>query len=305
MGWSFERPGAVAQAAQYIHSPRPLFTRLPFDYRRVPLRARVAALRAISLLGRTPSGEDWVRSMDEMGPGYAGGGSALVVTHDIDSRDELAAIPRIRALEERMGVVSAWGFVPSSSWPPKGLIDDLLSQGCEAYWHDIRHDGSLPYRSPSQIRSAFDAVERRHPWAPEVMRAFRAGQMLMSQALHDVVAERFDIDLSIPTLELGGPYGPAAGCGTVHPFRMGRLLEIPLTLEQDVFLLGVQRRSPDQALEIWLRQAADIRAVQGLIVINAHPVWLDEAMLRRYAGFLEACSDLPNLTPSRLAGSIT
>jgi hypothetical protein len=124
------------------------------------------------------------------------------------------------------------------------------------------------------MRLAFDQVVAENPWASELIRTFRSGQLLATPNLVDVVAERFDIDLSIPDLERGGPYGGVVGCRTVHPFLFRGLLEIPLTLPQDVYLREVFRLNADATLAVWQQKLALIKRFGGVAVLNVHPVWV-------------------------------
>ena len=222
----------------------------------------------------------------------------MVVTHDIDSREELDQIERIRSVEKPLGIVSSFGFVPEESWPTERVARSLVERGCEVYWHDIAHNGRLPYLGKDAIRAAFDRVGEDHPWAVELMRTFRAGQLLMSRDLMDVIAERFAIDMSIPDSERDGPYGGAAGCGTVLPFWYGPMLELPLTLPQDVYLQMVYGLSAQEALGIWREKLAYICSVGGVAVFNIHPVWVSSKypeLFDAFRAFLETAAETPEL----------
>jgi len=242
---------------------------------------------------------------------YGGRSSALVITHDIDSGPELADVDRVRALEREIGLPSAFGFVPDQSWPSEDLARSLVAEGCEVYWHDIGHDGRLPYLGIEGIRDAFDRVADRSPWSLELMTTFRAGQLLVSRDLLQVVSERFAIDMSIPDTEHHGPYGGAAGCGTVYPFRLDGLLELPLTMPQEVYLRHVYGLSAAQALDVWLAKLAYIRERGGVAVFNIHPVWIDRSnpdMLEAFTRFLAAVGGMDDVlvaTPSSLASQLT
>jgi hypothetical protein len=301
----------------YLDAPRPLFTRFPVSYRLVPLEARTAVLRALARL-RPAAATDFPawpieRRIDDSllltgnRLSYSGKNAAVVITHDIDSRAELDEIERVRSVEAEFGIVSAFGFVPNESWPSEEIARSIVAQGCEVYWHDIGHNGRLPYLGRESIRAAFDRVAERYPWAVELMRAFRSGQLLVSRDLLDVVAERFAIDMSIPDTERDGPYGGAAGCGTVIPFRYGPLLELPTTMPQEVYLHQVYGLSADEALRIWIEKFAYIRSVGGVAVFNIHPVWVSRRhpeLFRAFHKFVEIVAMTPDIlvtTPSGLA----
>jgi len=275
----------------------------------LPIRTRVLRVLAKARAAQ-PRFPAWPieGSLDEglASDGYAGHKAALVITHDVDSRPELALIEGIRKLEREVGAFSAWGFVPNESWPTETLARQLVDDGCELYWHDIGHNGRLPYRPIDEIRAAFDGVAVSSPWAIELMRGFRAGQLLGSQALMTVVAERFAFDMSIPDTERDGPYGSTAGCGTVFPFRLRGLVELPLTLPQDVFLREVYGLSGDAALTVWNRKLEYIKHVGGVAVLNIHPVWANPSRPEAVDPFVRflrgviADADILITTPSRL-----
>ena len=136
----------------------------------------------------------------------------------------------------------------------------------------------------------------------------RIRNLLATPNLLDVVAERFDIDLSIPDLERGGPYGGVVGCRTVHPFRFRGLLEIPLTLPQDVFLF---RLSADATRAAWQQKLALIKRVGGVAVLNVHPVWVGRGHRDTREAFIrfvrEAARDTELLvtTPRRVRDLLT
>ena len=173
------------------------------------------------------------------------------------------------------------------------------------------HNGRLPYLTRAEMRNEFNRVATRAPWASELMRAFRSGQLLVSPDLMEVVGERFSIDMSMPDTERDGPYGGAAGCGTTIPFRYGRVLEIPLTLPQDVFLRHVYGLSAQEALAVWLDKLAYVRAAGGVAVLNIHPVWVSAKhpdLFRAFSNFLEhlaGAEDVLVTTPSQLEASLS
>jgi hypothetical protein len=307
--FELDRPEASAAADGYLLLPRPLFTRLPFSYRVVPLRARVALLAVVErVTSRSGGFPEWPieASLDtptEAHP-YAGRRAAVLLTHDIDSRGELQLIDSVRALEAERGLVSSFGFVPRESWPDERRARAIVDAGGEVYWHDIGHDARLPYLGIDGIRRAFDEVARGSPWATRIMRAFRAGQLLVSADLIAVVAERFAIDMSIPDTERGGPYGGVHGCGTVRPFRWRGLLELPATMPQDAFVRHVYRMTPPEIDALWAAKLDHIRAVGGCAVLSVHPRWIidrDLALLGCYTRLLDriaADDDLFVTTPS-------
>jgi len=294
----------VEAAERYLALPRPLFTRLPVSYRLVPMALRIRLLRLLH-------GEEEPAPAPPLRAGiatsYAGRPMAFVLTHDVDTGAELALVPWVRRLAADRGLPSAFGFVPDASWPTEALADHLEIGGAELYWHDIRHDGRLPYLSTDDMRAAFSAVVARSPGIARRMRAFRGGQMLTSAALMDVVAERFAIDLTIPTWERG-PYGGPVGCGSAGPFPLRGLTEIPLTMTQDIFARHLPQR-PARAVEaLWDAELTAVRAAHGVAVLNLHPMWIgrgDRALLAVVERLLDRVADDPEILPTTPTGLLS
>lgn len=292
-----DRLSAAAAAEAYVGLPRPLFTRLPFDYRRIPegLRSRFLAA-ATAFARKAPPFPMWpIEETIDVAPSgldYSGHRFALVLTHDIDSLAELDLIEPIRAHERSLGLSTSWGFVPEGSWPSAGLAESLVDEGCQVYWHDLTHDGRIPWMPAAELRARIDAIDKRFPWARAIT-TFRSGQLLMSGPLMDAIAGRFRIDMSIPDSERGGPYGSVVGCGSVVPFRFRGLLELPMSMPQDYYLERVMGLDAGSIFDLWTAKIEHIARVGGVAVLNAHPVWINpvhqprSAMWSMYRKFLE------------------
>jgi len=317
-------------AGRYLSNSRPLFTRLPFDYRLVPSTVRSSGLALVDRLHARAATEGFPRwpsepRLDDLraslcesaaaragvslkAPTYPGSRSgAVLLTHDVDSRGEIPGVRELRDLERRFAVPSSVGFIPRVSWPERSLIEGLIAEGCEVYCHDERHDGKLPYKTVGAIRTFFERFFDESPYAQPHVRGFRSGQLLMTPELLRVLGEWFDYDLSLPDTERGGPYGATAGCATVYPFLVGGLLEIPLTLPQDFYLINVERYGAAQMLSAWRDKLDFVLSRGGVAVVNTHPRWTTRrhpAVWAAYESLLEsiARANAWVTTPSRLRG---
>lgn len=293
----------------YVSKPRPAFTRLPFDYRRVPSPVRSAALAVLERLATRSDGtfprwpaepalddareQAWkdaaaTADLELVGPRWPDARpAAVLLTHDVDSAGELEVVAPLRAMEAEFGFRSSFGFIPWGSWPGRQVIEALADEGGESYCHDERHDGRLPYRSENDIRRVFERLFERDPWARPLVRGFRAGQLLMSPTLLSVVADVFDYDLTLPDTERGGPYGATAGCATVFPFFVDGMLEVPLTLPQDYYLLHVERMGAAAMASLWSSKLGSILDRGGVAVINTHPVWINPRRVDAWQAYRE------------------
>jgi hypothetical protein len=129
----------------------------------------------------------------------------------------------------------------------------------------------------------------------------------MTSGLLGSLADWFEYDLSLPDTERGGPYGSGAGCATVYPFLVDGLLEIPLTMPQDFFLLNVEHYDSDRMLSVWRAKLEAVLSRGGVAVVNTHPVWTNPKRAgawAAYGGLLETIvsADAWVTTPSRLRG---
>lgn len=313
---------------RYVSNPQPAFARLPFDYRRVPSPVRVLGLAVLDRLhaGAADTGyPGWPNEprLDDLRaelwagaaarcrlrletPAYGEGRrGAVLLTHDIDSRADIGGIAAIRTLERRYGLPSSVGFIPQISWPDAAVIDELIHDGCEVYCHDVRHDGKLAYKTGSAVRADFERFFREHAEVRPRLRGFRSGQLLMTSGLFGSLGDWFEYDLSLPDTEKGGPYGSRAGCATVYPFLVDDLLEIPMTMPQDFFLLKVEHLDSAEMLSVWRDKLEAVLSRGGVAVVNTHPVWTNpkrSAVWAAYTGLLEAivAADAWATTPSQL-----
>lgn len=90
-------------------------------------------------------------------------------------------------------------------------------------------------------------------------------------------------DSSFPDTD---PFEPqAGGCCSIHPFFLGDLVELPITLVQDHTLWEILC---EETIDLWTRKSDWIIANGGLINLITHPDYLDTpARLRMYEEFLE------------------
>jgi hypothetical protein len=202
---------------------------------------------------------------------------AAILTHDVEGPEGVANIPIVQAIERRHGFVSSWNFVAEWYPIPPGLFDDLRAGGCEIGLHGIHHDGSL-FRS----RESFEAA------LPKIRRYLAEWQAVgfRSPATHrnaDWMPELGCLyDSSFPDTD---PFEPqAGGCCSIHPFFIGGLVELPITLVQDHTLFEILRR---RSIDLWIQKSDWIIRHRGLINVIVHPDYLlTQERLKLYEAFL-------------------
>jgi peptidoglycan/xylan/chitin deacetylase (PgdA/CDA1 family) len=297
----------------YVDLSQPLYSQLPVSYAVVPFMARAALLRVAGAVrkhlvpkrtanpGATgPSFPEYPvcgvvdRVRSEILRGLSLGTSTrprgtIVLTHDMDELSAHPGVEKLRVIERRHGMTSAWGILSEKYRLPREAVDALVAEGCEVFSHGYLHDGRLPYLPREEqlrrLRHFFEA----YPSLEGHTRGFRCGQLARSRSLYSAVQQVFDYDLTPPTTERGGPYGARSGVSTVFPFwNESGLLHLPLTLPQDYFLAFVERLSGPEIADRWIAAAKDVLALGGVGVHLVHPdnVLRSPAILDAYDRFL-------------------
>lgn len=209
---------------------------------------------------------------------------ALVLTHDVEHADGLAAVGPVIALERAHGLRSSWNIVPNRYEIDPRRVDEILDAGCEIGVHGIYHDG--------RDLESWATWEQRLPEAYEAAKRWDAVGF-RSAALHrrsDMMRSlAFDYDSSSPDTD---PFEPQnGGCCTWLPFFNGEIVELPLTLRQDHTLFVILGERDEAA---WVEKAHFLRSRGGMAMIDTHPDYLiDERILSAYARFLERFADDP------------
>jgi peptidoglycan/xylan/chitin deacetylase (PgdA/CDA1 family) len=204
---------------------------------------------------------------------------ALVLTHDVETSDGLAALDPIIDIERGLGLRSSWNFVPRRYEVDDERIRDLHAAGFEVGVHGLYHDGrDLQSRARLQERlpGMREAAER---WSAVGFRSPATHRQWELMALLG-----FDYDSSYPDTDPFEPQG--GGCCTWLPFFNGEMLELPLTMPQDHTMFVILRHRDETA---WVRKADFLRARGGMALIDTHPDYLieDRRMMDAYTRLLE------------------
>ncbi|MDP1989720.1 MAG: hypothetical protein Q8K00_01755, partial [Syntrophales bacterium] len=81
---------------------------------------------------------------------------ALILTHDVETKEGLNKCNRLVEIEERLGFRSSFNFVPGDYVVSKAIRQYLTDRGFEVAVHGLHHDGN-PFRSESHFK--MQAVE--------------------------------------------------------------------------------------------------------------------------------------------------
>ena len=278
---------------------------MPFSYRYVPPSIRSFVARQIGrrLRGREHEWSrfpgwpldlsadfvtDWIAPHTGTTPR-----APALLTHDIDSADGLRnLVDQFLPLEEAAGARSTSYVVPCAWKLDHGLLREVGARGHEIGVHGYDHSNRTPFLPREERRRRLD--EGRAALAEYAPTGYRAPSLVRTAGLLEDLADYFQYDSSIPTS--GGPFpAPNNGCATARPFRIGRTLEIPITLRRDGMaqFLGY---SPSEIGRMWIDDACDIAAARGMVVLLTHCERRfsgNGPMLAAYRQFLEFVAGSP------------
>lgn len=311
------------QHERYFGRPRPVFTRLPFPYFWVPPAVRNSLMRLLAAAHHSHAGSHatgfcfpgwptepsldslrrviWTAAAQlagvDLDPSpYPGDRTfACLLTHDVDTLVGIRCLESIRAVERKFGFTSAWSFLSKRYHPPDEVMRRLIDEKCEVVSHGYLHDGRLPYLSLFRMRRRLQHLLATHSWLRPYVHGVRSGQTMRSDRLLTAMSEFFEYDSTFPDTERDGPYGAASGCCTVFPFRASSgIVEIPLTVPQDFYLLFIHRAGLPGLAAVWRQKLEYIEQLQGCACLVLHPehVLHDEGLLACYADFLGHLSTL-------------
>ncbi len=268
-----------------------LISKLPFSYRTIP-----PFLRNLSF--RSPQGSPEMTE-EKLGPveglraiflasllavskypipliGFwrRGKSYALAVTHDVETKRGLnVGTPQLLRMEGRLGVRSSW-TLSSERYPLSAKVLGNLAQAGEICAHDTRHDGRLilldldgKVERLKRCRNSLEASSQTR------VRGFRSPLLQHSRELVTAIGRAgYAFDSSVPSWEILSPTSlKPHGVGTVFPFYVNGVLEIPVSLPQDHQLLRVEGLKPPQAVERLLKLSRWIRGIGGPCVLLVHP----------------------------------
>jgi hypothetical protein len=234
--------------------------------------------RFVSFVERVRTALEESQAMRALSWWPSGHSFAVVLTHDVEGPFGLAHLMDVLSVEREAGFRSSVSLIGDTYHVPGSLLDELRADGFEIALHGWRHDGR-DFWSRRLFEERLPGMNRRlRQWdsvgfrAPMVHR-----EPLWMQGL-DVAWDSsfFDTD----------PFQPMpGGVMTIWPYVMGRFVELPYTLPQDVVLIEVLG---DTTPRIWLEKLDFIAAHQGMALLNTHPDYLCRGgRLVMYKEFLE------------------
>ena len=266
-------------------------TRMPFSYRLIPSSVRnrffkakrsvttfseeilgpIECLRSLFLASLTVASDDPIPiiSFWRRGKSYA-----LAVTHDVETQLGLEdGAGRLIEVEKEVGMRSTWN-VPSDRYPLSSQLLTTLAENGEVGGHDTKHDGRLFF---ANIEDKLDRVkrcrERLELLSKREVLGFRAPLLQHSRELVEALEKAgYKYDSSVPSWE---PLSPTSlkphGVGTVFPFLISGIVEIPVSMPQDHQLIRVGGLGVAETVDQLLKVSRWIKKTGGACVLLVHP----------------------------------
>src|SRR2546427_8711138 len=171
----------------------------------------------------------------------------LTVSHDVETRRGLdVGWPNLARIERAEGIRATWN-VPSNRYPLSASDFNHMALDGEIGGHDTRHDGRLILLGlEDKVRRLRLCKSRLEQLSMGEVRGFRSPLLQHGRELIQALAEAgFRFDSSAPSWE---PLSPTSlhshGVGTVFPFKIDGVVEIPVSLPQDHQLVRVAGIGP-------------------------------------------------------------
>lgn len=268
----------------------------------IPRRVQLGLRRSLAARKRAANAGVWpvLESAAAPPPGWNGWPEgkefALVLTHDVESAAGQDNCRALMALEQELGFVSSFNFVPERYPVSQALRQELTANGFEVGVHGLNHDGKL-FSSEAIFRQRAGKInDYARQWGA---RGFRAPAMHHNLAW---IGRYLDVAYDLSTFDTD-PFEPQAdGVGTIFPFVVqgpnGRAyVEMPYTLPQDhglFIILG------ETNIDIWRRKLRWIAEKGGMALLNVHPDYMrfedgplgaEEFPAGYYADFLRAVQE--------------
>ena len=268
-----------------------LLSMLPGSYRNVPRSIRdrvfrssqrlfevpeyrlgpIECLRTIFLASIVTVSE---RPIARLGFWRRGKTYALSLTHDVETRAGLEkGAKTILEVERELGVRSTWNL-QSDGYPLDRTVMASLAEWGEVGSHDTVHDGRLAFLEFDEKVERLKKCREKLELAGDTrVRGFRAPLLQHSRELLSAACKAgYEFDSSVPSWEFLSPTSlKPHGVGTVFPFYVNGILEIPVSLPQDHQLLRVKGLGPRETVDYLLRSGRRVRSLGGPCVVLVHP----------------------------------
>jgi hypothetical protein len=213
-----------------------------------------------------------------------GARSCLIMTHDVETAVGVGFTSSLMDLDDSRGIKASFQVIPGGRYEVRAdYLEEIRRRGFEVNVHDLKHDGSLFQDRTEFLQQAAKINESLRNFQAQ---GFRSGAMYRNQEWLESLDMSYD--MSVPNVAHLEPQ--RGGCCTVMPYRIGKTLELPLTMTQDYSLFHMLG---DYSINLWKSECDQVLRRNGLISFIVHPDYVIEQRARKvYLNLLDYLSHL-------------
>jgi hypothetical protein len=199
---------------------------------------------------------------------------ALAVSHDVETQVGLEdGASKLIEVEKELNIRSTWN-IPSDRYPLSSQLLTFLAKTGEVGAHDTKHDGRLLFaRYKDKVERLIQCKEQLEHLARSEVRGFRSPLLQHSQDILDAVGQAgYKFDSSVPSWEALSPTSLRPhGVGTIFPFTISGVVEVPVSLPQDHQLIRAGGLSVAETVDRLIDVSRWVKGVRGVCVLLVHP----------------------------------
>jgi hypothetical protein len=201
----------------------------------------------------------------------SGARGCVVMTHDVETTVGIDFTSGLMDMDDSYGIKASFQVIPGGRYEVRAdYLEEIRRRGFEVNVHDLKHDGSLFQDHAEFLRQAARINEHIRSFQAQ---GFRSGAMYRNPEW--LGALNMSYDMSVPNVAHLEPQ--RGGCCTVMPYRIGKILELPLTMTQDYSLFHMLG---DYSIDLWKTECDQIVRRNGLISFIVHPDYVVEQRAR-------------------------
>jgi hypothetical protein len=201
----------------------------------------------------------------------SGARGCVVMTHDVETTVGIDFTSGLMDMDDSYGIKASFQVIPGGRYQVRAdYLEEIRRRGFEVNVHDLKHDGSLFQDHAEFLRQAARINEHIRSFQAQ---GFRSGAMYRNPEW--LGALNMSYDMSVPNVAHLEPQ--RGGCCTVMPYRIGKILELPLTMTQDYSLFHMLG---DYSIDLWKTECDQIVRRNGLISFIVHPDYVVEQRAR-------------------------
>ena len=198
----------------------------------------------------------------------------LCITHDIETNQGLKNALKLMVIERKYGIRSAWN-IPTERYPLDLEIIKILAENGEIGAHGTNHDGRLINLTKQRLLERMRRCRSTLTKTTEVeVHGFRAPILQHSHEIIEAAAQTgYQYTSTTPVWPISNPIiKKAHGIGTAYPLILENgILEIPVTVPQDLQIIRMLGKTPKQCIQIWNQLKELIKSLRGLCTLLVHP----------------------------------